>query len=151
MPAYTYEQYQQHQEQLSLMHKQQLEQVQLQQQANSSTAANPSHVSPSRRLRRCKCSRFLLSSLTGGCSSPPAEPGTHAGPGQSSVRCLGPRHHRPTARSENQGGVRPWRRSERRPLPLRYCHRPLHPISLSSSYFKLSSLFTRGYLIARLK
>ncbi|XP_039894403.1 enhancer of polycomb homolog 1-like isoform X2 [Simochromis diagramma] len=37
--AFTVEQYQQHQEQLSLMHKQQLEQVQ-QQQANSATTAN---------------------------------------------------------------------------------------------------------------
>ncbi|XP_008333219.1 enhancer of polycomb homolog 1-like isoform X2 [Cynoglossus semilaevis] len=38
--AFTAEQYQQHQEQLTLMHKQQLEQVQLQQQANSTTTAN---------------------------------------------------------------------------------------------------------------
>lgn len=148
MPAYTYEQYQQHQEQLSLMHKQQLEQVQLQQQGSSSTAANPSHVSPSHQLRRRTRLRFLLSSLTGGCSPPPAEPGAHAGPGQSSVCCLGPRHHRPTARSENKGGVRPWRRSERRPLPLRYCDCPLHPLPLSSSCFKLSSC---QYLITCLK
>ncbi|XP_056248315.1 enhancer of polycomb homolog 1-like isoform X3 [Seriola aureovittata] len=38
--ALTAEQYQQHQEQLALMQKQQLEQIQLQQQANSTTTAN---------------------------------------------------------------------------------------------------------------
>lgn len=38
--AYTAEQYQQHQEQLALMQKQQLEQVKLQ-QTTTSTAANP--------------------------------------------------------------------------------------------------------------
>ncbi|XP_058486495.1 enhancer of polycomb homolog 1-like isoform X1 [Solea solea] len=38
--AFTAEQYQQHQEQLALMHKQQLEKVQLQQQANSNATAN---------------------------------------------------------------------------------------------------------------
>uniref|UniRef100_I3KCN3 Enhancer of polycomb homolog n=1 Tax=Oreochromis niloticus TaxID=8128 RepID=I3KCN3_ORENI len=42
--AFTVEQYQQHQEQLSLMHKQQLEQVQ-QQHANSATTANSTQVS----------------------------------------------------------------------------------------------------------
>uniref|UniRef100_A0A8C1AP23 Enhancer of polycomb homolog n=1 Tax=Cyprinus carpio carpio TaxID=630221 RepID=A0A8C1AP23_CYPCA len=39
-PAFTAEQYQQHQEQLSLMQKQQLEQVQLQQQAGSTAITN---------------------------------------------------------------------------------------------------------------
>lgn len=43
--AFTAEQYQQHQEQLALMHREQLEQVQLQQQANSTAAANSTHVS----------------------------------------------------------------------------------------------------------
>lgn len=43
--AFTAEQYQQHQEQLALMHKEQLEQVQLQQQANSTATANSTHVS----------------------------------------------------------------------------------------------------------
>ncbi|XP_039999395.1 enhancer of polycomb homolog 1-like isoform X2 [Xiphias gladius] len=38
--AFTAEQYQQHQEQLALMQKQQLEQIQLQQQANSTATAN---------------------------------------------------------------------------------------------------------------
>ncbi|XP_075900620.1 enhancer of polycomb homolog 1b isoform X2 [Nelusetta ayraudi] len=41
--AFTAEQYQQHQEQLALMHREQLEQVQLQQQANSTAAANSTH------------------------------------------------------------------------------------------------------------
>uniref|UniRef100_A0A665XF29 Enhancer of polycomb homolog n=1 Tax=Echeneis naucrates TaxID=173247 RepID=A0A665XF29_ECHNA len=41
----TAEQYQQHQEQLALMQKQQLEQIQLQQQANSTTTANSTVVS----------------------------------------------------------------------------------------------------------
>ena len=43
--AFTAEQYQQHLEQLALMQKQQLEQIQLQQQANSTTTANSTHVS----------------------------------------------------------------------------------------------------------
>lgn len=115
--AYTHEQYQQHQEQLSLMHKQQLEQVQLQQQVGSSAATNASHVSTARPPER---RRVLVPSPTGRCRSPPAEPGTHAGPGQSPVRCLGPRHRRPAARPEDQGGAGPRRWSERRPLPLRY-------------------------------
>ncbi|XP_073347022.1 enhancer of polycomb homolog 1-like isoform X2 [Pagrus major] len=41
--AFTAEQYQQHLEQLALMQKQQLEQIQLQQQANSTTTANSTH------------------------------------------------------------------------------------------------------------
>ncbi|XP_061587814.1 enhancer of polycomb homolog 1-like isoform X1 [Cololabis saira] len=40
--AFTTEQYQQHQEQLALMHKQQLEQIQLQQQANSTANSTQS-------------------------------------------------------------------------------------------------------------
>uniref|UniRef100_A0A3P8TCN5 Enhancer of polycomb homolog n=1 Tax=Amphiprion percula TaxID=161767 RepID=A0A3P8TCN5_AMPPE len=40
LSAFTAEQYQQHQEQLALMQKQQLEQIQLQQQANSTATAN---------------------------------------------------------------------------------------------------------------
>ncbi|XP_041804752.1 enhancer of polycomb homolog 1-like isoform X1 [Chelmon rostratus] len=43
--AVTAEQYQQHQEQLALMQKQQLEQIQLQQQANSTATANSTHQS----------------------------------------------------------------------------------------------------------
>lgn len=45
LSAFTAEQYQQHLEQLALMQKQQLEQIQLQQQANSTTTANSTHVS----------------------------------------------------------------------------------------------------------
>nr|XP_046265542.1 enhancer of polycomb homolog 1-like isoform X1 [Scatophagus argus] len=41
--AFTAEQYQQHQEQLALMQKDQLEQIQLQQQANSTSVANSTH------------------------------------------------------------------------------------------------------------
>lgn len=47
-------------------------------------------------------------------------PGEYVGPGHRSVRRLGPRHRRPTAGSQNQGGASPGRRSQRRPLPLRY-------------------------------
>uniref|UniRef100_A0A8D3A2V4 Enhancer of polycomb homolog n=1 Tax=Scophthalmus maximus TaxID=52904 RepID=A0A8D3A2V4_SCOMX len=43
--AFTAEQYQQHQEQLGLMQKQQLEQIQLQQRANSTATANSTRVS----------------------------------------------------------------------------------------------------------
>lgn len=43
--AFTAEQYQQHQEQLALMQKEQLELIQLQQQANSTATANSTHVS----------------------------------------------------------------------------------------------------------
>uniref|UniRef100_A0A671X5Z4 Enhancer of polycomb homolog n=1 Tax=Sparus aurata TaxID=8175 RepID=A0A671X5Z4_SPAAU len=43
LSAFTAEQYQQHLEQLALMQKQQLEQIQLQQQANSTTTANSTH------------------------------------------------------------------------------------------------------------
>lgn len=43
--AFTAEQYQQHQEQLTLMQKQQLEQVQLQQQAGSTAVTNNPQVS----------------------------------------------------------------------------------------------------------
>uniref|UniRef100_A0A8D3E3B9 Enhancer of polycomb homolog n=1 Tax=Scophthalmus maximus TaxID=52904 RepID=A0A8D3E3B9_SCOMX len=42
--AFTAEQYQQHQEQLGLMQKQQLEQIQLQQRANSTATANSTRV-----------------------------------------------------------------------------------------------------------
>lgn len=45
LSAFTVELYQQHQEQLALMHKRQLEQIQLQQQANIAASANSSHVS----------------------------------------------------------------------------------------------------------
>ncbi|XP_028328617.1 enhancer of polycomb homolog 1-like isoform X2 [Gouania willdenowi] len=48
-PTFTAEQYQQHQEQLALMQKHQLEQIRLQQQANSSTTAN-STKSPTNTL-----------------------------------------------------------------------------------------------------
>ncbi|XP_070774444.1 enhancer of polycomb homolog 1-like isoform X2 [Enoplosus armatus] len=41
--AFTAEQYQQHQEQLALMQKQQLEQIRLQQQANSTATTNSTH------------------------------------------------------------------------------------------------------------
>ncbi|XP_070830237.1 enhancer of polycomb homolog 1-like isoform X3 [Chaetodon trifascialis] len=41
--AFTAEQYQQHQDELALMQKHQLEQIQLQQQANSTTTANSTH------------------------------------------------------------------------------------------------------------
>ncbi|MED6250886.1 Glycosyltransferase 64 protein C4 [Ataeniobius toweri] len=45
VPAFTAEQYQQHQEQLSLMHKQQLEQIQQQHQANSTANSTQSLAS----------------------------------------------------------------------------------------------------------
>lgn len=51
LSAFTAEQYQQHQEQLALMQKEQLEQIQLQQQANSTATANSTHVSIPRSLQ----------------------------------------------------------------------------------------------------
>lgn len=60
LSAFTAEQYQQHLEQLALMQKQQLEQIQLQQQANSTTTANSTHVS----IPLSRRSWFPLSSVT---------------------------------------------------------------------------------------
>lgn len=120
LSAFTAEQYQQHQEELALMQKQQLEQVQLQQQTNST--ANSTQVS----VLPVEHRSFILSALSSvlqwlkAFSSVLAEPGKHVGPGQRSVCCLGPRHRRPTAGFENQGGASPGRWSQRRPLPLRY-------------------------------
>lgn len=92
--AFTAEQYQQHQEQLALMHREQLEQVQLQQQANSTAAANTSHVSllanthtRSSRVAACSLSNRPPPSLFHSGS------GQHCGPGQRPVRRLR-RHHR---------------------------------------------------------
>lgn len=131
--AYTYEQYQQHQEQLSLMHKQQLEQVQLQQQVGGSAATNASHVSIA-RPNAAPCPPPVADWTCPPPFSPPPEPGTHAGPGQSSVRRLGPHHRRPAARSENEGGFGPRRWSERCPLPLRYRGRPPVPLSVHRGF-----------------
>lgn len=128
LSALTAEQYQQHQEQLALMQKQQLEQIQLQQQANSTATANSTQVGI--RLdgaQQCtaRFSVFILSVL----SLTPSPllltgPGEYSGPGHRSVRRLGPRHRRPTAGSEIQGGASPGRWSQWRPLPLRYGHAP---------------------------
>lgn len=121
LSAFTAEQYQQHLEQLALMQKQQLEQIQLQQQANSTTTANSTHVS----IPLSRRSWFPLSSVTLTVfSSPATGPGEYVGPGQRSDRRLGPRHRRPTAGSQTQGGASPGRRSQRRPLPLRYDNCP---------------------------
>lgn len=125
LSAFTAEQYQQHLEQLALMQKQQLEQIQLQQQANSTTTANSTHVSIPPSLQAV--AQKLISTLVGDFNSfsPPATgPGEYVGPGQRSDRRLGPRHRRPTAGSQTQGGAGPGRRSQRRPLPLRYDNCP---------------------------
>lgn len=71
LTAYTAEQYQQHQEQLALMHREQLEQVQLQQQANSTAAANSTHVSRLANTHMQQlCGRLLPLTATSYASSP---------------------------------------------------------------------------------
>lgn len=143
--ALTAEQYQQHQEQLALMQKQQLEQIQLQQQANSTTTANSTVVSI--LWLHLSLSLFLSSpsslTLSLSLSSWTPEPGEHVGPGQRSVRRLGPRHRRPTAVSENQGGASPGRRSQWRPLPLRYdTHTRTHTHKTHTLCVFIYSVFT---------
>lgn len=130
LSAFTAEQYQQHQEQLALMQKEQLEQIQLQQQANSTATANSTHVSIPRSLQvvgtpTAPISFFFLQWLKQ-FSPPPTGPGEYIGPGQRSVRRHSPSHRWPTAGSQNQGWARPGRRSEWRPLPLRYDDPPTH-------------------------
>lgn len=63
LSAFTAEQYQQHQEQLALMQKEQLEQIQLQQQANSTATANSTHVSIPRSLQVVGTQTALISFL----------------------------------------------------------------------------------------
>lgn len=67
LSAFTAEQYQQHLEQLALMQKQQLEQIQLQQQANSTTTANSTHVSIPPSLQAV--AQKLISPLVGDFNS----------------------------------------------------------------------------------
>lgn len=96
---------------------------------NSKPTAPPlqtAHTSVSHRHSRLSHrSWFPLSSVTLTVfSSPATGPGEYVGPGQRSDRRLGPRHRRPTAGSQTQGGAGPGRRSQRRPLPLRYDNCP---------------------------
>lgn len=63
LSAFTAEQYQQHQAQLALMQKEQLEQIQLQQQANSTATANSTHVSIPHSLQVVGTQTALISFL----------------------------------------------------------------------------------------
>uniref|UniRef100_A0A3P9HVC4 Enhancer of polycomb homolog n=1 Tax=Oryzias latipes TaxID=8090 RepID=A0A3P9HVC4_ORYLA len=76
--AFTAEQYQQHQEELALMHKQQLEQAQLQQHANSTANSTKVSLTGSTASLQSSAQLNLLTLY-------PTEPGEHAGPGQCSV------------------------------------------------------------------
>lgn len=150
LSAFTAEQYQQHQEQLALMQKQQLEQIQLQQQANSTATANSTQVSALLEELVCSVSLLFFSPLTNPLLSPFSLTGSgeHVGPGQRSVRRLSPRHRRPTAGSKNQGGASPGRRSQWRPLPLRYDHGRQ---SVDSSFYKVVWLSLLLLLIIKTK